>query len=278
MKLRQALRLLLWTVLTPLALLLGCQSNLIYHPRAYRAGEVESFTAWGGHRIDFISRLGAQTAFFVPPRAAKSPRMIWVAFGGNAALALDWRPFVEKANHHDGFLLVDYPGYGLCAGRPNPGRIREQARLAVEALRAESPMYTDVPLAVLGHSLGCAAALMLAEDLQMNRVLLISPFTSLVEMGNHAFFPPLGHLATHRFDNVRALSNLCRHQPHVVLVHGERDTIIPASMSDRLALACPDRVQVERIPDAGHNDILDAAPLIIERLSELSAKIEQPHP
>lgn len=259
---KRLLRLVAITVLTPVIFLLGCQSRLIYHPAAYGPKQQAMLRDARGVRLAFDSSQGHQTAFYIPPRAASQPlpRTIWICFGGNGALALHWLHLTDKWDDRFAYLLVDYPGYGDCAGQPTPERIRESSRAAVAALAASlDTTTTDLQprLAVLGHSLGSAAALMLAEDLDVRRGVLVSPFTSMTEMGRIVLGWPLCHLNLHRFDNRKPLARLARAEgSRFVIFHGMEDELIPVAMGRELAAANPGVVQFKAIDGTHHNDIL----------------------
>lgn len=258
---KQLLRLAAITILTPVLFLLGCQSRLIYHPAGYRAEHETLLRRAKGVRIPFTTAQGTQTAFYIPPRsAAAPPQTIWLCFGGNAALALDWLHFTDLWEDDFAYLLVDYPGYGECAGKPDPGSIRESGRAVFAALAKHfQKPETDLRdrLAVLGHSLGCAAALMTAQDLDVRRGVLVSPFTSMTDMGRIVLGWPLCLLNRHRFDNRSTLSSLTTRQgARFQLFHGREDEVIPVAMGRELGAMVPGAVTFREFPEAHHNDIL----------------------
>jgi pimeloyl-ACP methyl ester carboxylesterase len=214
--------------------------------------------------LTFTTSQGGQTAFFIPPRvgAVEKPDRVWVCCAGNGSLALDWLHFIPGWKADDGFLLVDYPGYGDCAGSPRPERIRENTRGAIRALAAHLhvSMETLQPrLCGLGHSMGCAAVLMAADDFKMQRVVLISPFTTMTEMARRVIGWPLCWLNHHRFDNRQHLAAVVEHGAKVRVFHGVNDSVIPVSMSRELAALHPASVTLTEVPNAGHNDVLSIA-------------------
>lgn len=258
---KQLLRLAAITILTPVLFLLGCQSRLIYHPAGYRAEYETLLRRAKGVRIPFTTEQGAQTAFYIPPRTGGDlPQTIWLCFGGNAALALGWLHFTDLWEDDFAYLLVDYPGYGECAGKPDPDSIRDSGKAAFTALAAH--LQQPEPdlrgrLAVLGHSLGCAAALMTAEDLDVRRGVLISPFTSMTDMGRIVLGWPLCLLNRHRFDNRRTLRSIATRQgARFHLFHGREDEVIPVAMGRELGAMVPGAVSFREFPEAQHNDIL----------------------
>ncbi|MDP1588046.1 MAG: alpha/beta hydrolase [Prosthecobacter sp.] len=278
---KRLLRLVAIVILIPVMFLLGCQSSLIYLPNSYREGHKTMLSAAKGARVDFTTSQGRQTAFYIPPkaRAPGLPRTMWLCFGGNGALALDWLPFTDAWDERFAYLLVDYPSYGDCAGKPTPGSIRESSKAAFKALVRHLNTTSDElqpRIAVLGHSLGSAAALMAADDLDARCAVLISPFTSMTDMGRIVLGWPLCHLNLHRFNNHKTLRHVAsRAGARIVIFHGAADEVIPARMGRELAVAHPLAVTFHEVPEAHHNDILA---LIEGRIGQTMVEIMPPQP
>lgn len=258
---KRLLRLVVIAALTPVIFLLSCQSSLIYHPRANDADALRDLEASRGRRVSYTTAQGRQEAYYVPPPfgdASQAP--VWLCFAGNGSLALDWLRLVQDWDGRFAYLLVDYPAYGACEGRPTPKSIRQSSVAAMDALAAELQTTREALAArtlVLGHSLGAAAALMAAEDLGLTRGLLVSPFTSMTDMGRIVLGWPLCHLNLHRFDNSRTLSRVVARQgARMVIFHGAEDEVIPVRMGRDLARAHPAAVTWHEVPGAHHNDIL----------------------
>ena len=175
-------------IFTPVLFLLGWQSRLIYYPRPYGERDMAALRRAGGRQLDYRTAQGKQAAFYVPTLggATNTAHRIWLCFAGNGSVALDWLFAVERWDRSCGYLLIDYPQYGSCEGKPNPASIRESSLAAVKWLAEELQVSIDdlkPRLSVIGHSIGCAAALMIADDLDVKRAVLISPFTTMTEMG-----------------------------------------------------------------------------------------------
>lgn len=279
---KRLLRLAAITVLTPVIFLLGCQSRLIYFPNAYREEHEMMLRQADGARVRFETSQGAQTAFYVPPRKAPTtglPDTLWLCFAGNGSLALDWLSISSRWDDRFAYLLVDYPSYGDCGGTPTPGRIRESGKAAVEALAKHlgtTRQEVQPRLAVLGHSLGAAAGLMAADDLDVRRGVLISPFTSMTDMGRIVLGWPLCHLNLHRFDNHPALRRVASEKDaRWIIFHGEDDEVIPVRMGRELAAAHPGTVTFQAVPEAGHNDILRMAE---RKIGRAMAEVVQTRP
>ena len=100
-----------------------------------------------------------------------------------------------------------------------------------------------------------------ATEFGIQRGVLLSPFTSTMDMTREVTGFPLGFLVTHRFDNKARLAELAaRGSGKVIILHGTDDEVIPVEMSRRLAAGQREIVRLVEIPGAHHNDIPDHNP------------------
>lgn len=270
------LRCLLWAALSTVLFLVSCQSKLIYYPRPYDPAELEEIGRRGGKRIEAATSQGRQVAFYLPPRRSPSepPEFLWLVFGGNGSVALDYSPEAADWDAGFGYLFVDYPGYGLCEGKPNPARIEESIVALTGKLQGEL-LWTDAEFrartGVIGHSLGSAAGLIAADRLQLQRAVLCASFTTMTDMARRVIGWPLCHLNRHRFDNIARLTTLAARGAQVRIFHGQDDRVIPVSMSRKLAEMFPKTVRLTEVPDCGHDDVVPvASPDIGRALRELA--------
>jgi pimeloyl-ACP methyl ester carboxylesterase len=260
-------------VLTVFGILTACQSRLIYFPRSYPPGHLE---AWMRHTpgvvIEAETSQGVQRAFL--QGNTTRPRNLWLVAGGNATLALEWSDWLAAHGPaEDAWLLVDFPGYGASEGSPNPARIREAFAQVVPAaldVLGWSEREASGRLRFFGHSLGAAACLIAASEHGIQRGVLLSPFTSTMEMARALTGLPLGFIVWHRFDNGARLDELAARGPGAVVVfHGSDDEVIPARMSRALAARQPEIVSLREIPGGRHNTLhYDHAAAIAAALRE----------
>lgn len=242
------------------------QHKLIWLPRSYGPAYP---LALPKHAVElnYSTSQGRQCAFYLPPAADPSamPGRVWVLFGGNGSLALDWTDFIaQDPERRDGFLLVDYPGYGRCQGSAEPASIEESSEKALAALENHlqmKPGELDPKLDVLGHSIGAAAALQFAVHHPVRRVVLLSPFTSLRAMAQRTVGWPLCWLLRHNFDNRARLAELAARPspPQVTIFHGTDDTLIPMKMGQSLAAMFPKITTFHAVPGATHDSIVGDA-------------------
>jgi len=235
------------------------QDRLIYYPRHYGI-PVE-------HLPSIITPLryetteGQQTAFYLAPKAAPLNR-VWFVFGGNASLALDWQAGLQRmAAANDCFVLVDYPGFGYSQGYPSARAIDESSEALFVRVAAHLELTAaqlETRLALLGHSLGAAAALQMTARHRPVRIVLLSPFISLRAAASDVFGFWVQPLVRNHYDNQARLLALVGSPPSTTIVHGRRDEIIPVTHSRALAeqFAWLHYIEIE---DAYHNDLFDKA-------------------
>lgn len=265
---------LLLTALLLVALLILFQRRFFYYPRKYSTVEIEAAEKRGAAVLGYETSQGRQTAFLLgaPPTGTLLSRL-WIVFGGNAMAALDWLEILKDCQLDAGaFLLVDYPGYGRCAGNPSADSILENATAAYHAvIESKQWIIRRLRLGVLGWSIGAAGGLEFAEKCPVQDLVLIAPFTTMEDMVKKFTGIRPGFLLLDRFDNLAALSHLCGQNPgfKVTIVHGEKDALIPISMGRRLFESVPDVPEFHSVPGASHHSVFgDARELIYTKLRE----------
>jgi uncharacterized protein len=254
------------------AVLLLFQSRFIYFPLRYSTALLQKAKLIGTEEIRFRTSQGNQTAFFWrTENSATAPKNLWLVFGGNGDLALGWLDLVcAFPSLCTGFLLVDYPGYGICQGKPNPRTILENSERALQTLLEEKGWTAEADaLCVLGHSLGGAIALQFAARYSVRKIVVVSTFTTMDEMVRKQIGITLGPLLRHRFDNITSLETVLSQNrvPEISILHGQSDDIVPLRMGAALAQLNPNRIKFVAIPAASHNNIIQKAlPLILKTM------------
>ena len=246
-----------------LALLAGCQSKLIYFPRPYGHDHIDRWDAEPGTTaVDYRTSDGFQQAYLLC--TTPKPERLWIVCGGNGTLALEWSDWLrENGPSQDAWLMVDIPGYGACEGTPRPSSIRRTIKAALPAgmasLKWSLPADHD-KVRFFGHSLGSAVSLMAAEEFDLRRGVLLTPFTSSMDMTEAMLGVDLGFIVWHRFDNHARLKRIAKHDDAAVFIfHGDNDESIPVAMSRDLAKEFPNLVRYTEIPGGRHNNLQEIA-------------------
>jgi len=152
-----------------------------------------------------------------------------------------------------GVLLFDYRGYGRSEGRPTEEGTYRDARAAAKLLGERAPGGGVV---YLGESLGGGVAAHLAGERPPRGLVLQSTFTSIRAMAriHYPFLPRF--MVPDAYPTQRRLSAM---DVPVLVVHGERDRIVPASEGRALFEAAREPRRLLVFPEAGHNDLVERA-------------------
>lgn len=189
-------------------------------------------------------------------REAATPSSVVIFFHGNGGEAIH-RAWIGQALPEDSVtvVLAEYPGYGAHAGEPSEVAIESAAVNLIDLVKSKWP----VPLTVVGESLGTGVASYVAAHRSIERLALISPFTSLVDAASiHFPMLPVSMLLLDRFDS---RSHLKAVGVPLRVIHGTIDDIVPFELGKRLfdSYTGSDKVLIE-LPGVGHNDI--ATPIL----------------
>jgi pimeloyl-ACP methyl ester carboxylesterase len=157
-----------------------------------------------------------------------------------------------KLNVH--FLAVDYPGYGRSSARPSEESSIAAANAAFKWIEKK---FDSSPKIVFGWSLGAAVAIQVVANHpdQINGLIAVSPWTSLVDVAT-AHYPRflVNSLVKESYNSVEAAKTI---QCPALLMHGERDNIIPFSQGNKVAEAMGTFAKWVPVANAGHNDIFN---------------------
>jgi uncharacterized protein len=232
---------------------------MVYHPRPYDESYAYAFPA-DGEEINYSIGPTKFTAYYLPGAGKPVPKRIWLAFCGNGSLALDWTTILrEYPWNGDAFLLIDYPGYGKNGGYATIDSTRMSAEAALKALIEK--LQTDqsnLRLCAIGHSLGAAVALDFAARHKVERVVLISPFTTLREEAATIFGGWIARLLMESYDNRANLAETRKRNPNaqIAIFHGTDDEVIPVRMGRELAREFP-FAEFFAVENAGHASVLN---------------------
>jgi hypothetical protein len=216
--------------------LFAVQRSLLFHPVA-ATGDVPT------------TELAVPGAVLrIATRPHDGPRAI-LYFGGNAE-DVSWsvrelaEAFPDRA-----IYAPHYRGYGGSTGRPTEPALHADAAAAFDHVAAR-----HAGIDVIGRSLGSAVATRLATTKPVRRLVLVTPFDSILALAGRLFpLLPVRLLVADRFESIRDAPRVTA--PTLVVTAGA-DEIVPGDHSRSLLAAFPPGIATERhFPAAGHNSV-----------------------
>lgn len=192
-----------------------------------------------------------------PPDGRPAPALLFTH--GNGELIDFWPPAFEEPRRQGlAILLVEYPGYGRSGGRPTEESIVAAVVAAHDALASRPGIDAD-RIVAHGRSLGGGAACALAARRPLAALILESTFTDVAALARPFGVPRA--LVRDPFDNLAVVRE---YRGPVLIVHGDRDRIVPPSHARRLHEAAADS-ELVLLPH-GHNDMPRAWGAVLEFL------------
>jgi hypothetical protein len=192
-------------------------------------------------------------ALWMAPRS-QDARVI-AYFHGNGATADDEIDLASwLVAHGFGALLVEYRGYGASSASapPSEAGLYADGEAALDAIGQRG--FPAERVALWGISLGTGVAAEMARRGRGSALVLVAPFTSLPAVAARiwwAHWLPTSLLVPDRYDTLSKASDI---RVPTLVVHGDRDGVIPFDMGRTLS----DAVTGARfVPVAGadHNDV-----------------------
>lgn len=232
------------------AALFSVQRQLIYmptqtipDPAVYGLGELEV------HRIK--STGGAKLlAWWSPPPSNTSPVIVSFAgqgghLGNTTELA---RVFIDAGM---GYLAVSWRYISKAGGEPSEEGLLADGRAALDFLASKGVAMDRV--VVYGRSLGTGVAVAMAAERDVGGLVLVSPYTSVADIAQHRFrYIPAGWLVLDKFDSVARIGKV---RAPILLIHGEKDTVIPVQFGRRLYEAAPNPKRGVFLPAGNHGNL-----------------------
>jgi pimeloyl-ACP methyl ester carboxylesterase len=183
------------------------------------------------------------------------PRGVFFFLHGNSGNLKKW--FVDlDAFRQAGFdvVMFDYRGFGKSSGCIGS---EEQLRADVDAVWDHvAPMYQGKRIVISGQSLGTGLAAGLAAHLcaagrAPDLTLLVSPYSSMRALAAELY--PWVPQQVLRYP-LHTLGHAAKLLGPVMLIHGDRDELIPIHHSEKLCEEIP-AAKLLRVTGAGHSDV-----------------------
>jgi fermentation-respiration switch protein FrsA (DUF1100 family) len=182
---------------------------------------------------------------------AKPGRPTILYFHGNAGSLETRNERIRKYMARGlGVFMMTYRGFGGSSGQPSEAANVADAKLAYNTLTNSGVDPLDV--IVYGESLGTGVAVQVADEKRVAGLVLDAPYTSMVDLAalHHPLIPGRWFM-TDRYETRRHSAKVTA---PLLIMHGERDTIVPVTMGREIHALAPGPKTLKTFPQAGHDD------------------------
>ena len=172
-----------------------------------------------------------------------------VYFGGNAEDVSRTVPELARWFPRSAIYAMHYRGYGGSEGTA------EETALVGDALALFDRVHRGHPsVTAIGRSLGTGIAVQLAAARPLARLVLVTPYDSIVAVGAEQFPAfPVAWLARDRYDSAAVAGAI---RTPTTLVIAQQDRVIPPAHAQRLLRSfAPGVAHAVVLDGVGHNDV-----------------------
>lgn len=216
------------------------QRSLLYYPVPYQQGI-------SAQEIQIDNDGVTLVGWVLNP--GRSRAMIY--FGGNSeAIENNIANFEADLSDYSVYL-IHYRGYGKSEGNPTEEGLYSDALAIYDAIKDQ---YESISL--LGRSLGSGVAVYLAAHREIDKLILLTPYDSIVKVAQvHYPFIPAHYVARDRYEAFQYAPNV---SAPVLMVTAELDRVVPAERALKLReYFSPEQVTYKMIPSAAHNNVTE---------------------
>lgn len=195
---------------------------------------------------------------------AQNSKGVILYFHGNTGSIKRWAVNAEELTSYDyDVFIVDYRGYGKSRGSRSEVAMHADAE---EAFRYILDRYTEKDIVIYGRSLGSGFAVPLAKKFPKARLVLETPFYSLLEIAEQqAPYVPIGFLLRFPLRSDEIIGQL---KNPLIIFHGTKDRVVPYHSGLKLfENARSAHKQMVTIPGGRHNTLSKHA-LFREKMRE----------
>jgi fermentation-respiration switch protein FrsA (DUF1100 family) len=219
----------------------------------------------------FVAEDGVKLhGWFVP---AHDPVGTLVISHGNAG-NISHRGELLRRLQQAGFnsFIYDYRGYGKSEGKPHEDGVYRDGRAAFD-LAASIGGVDDLPIILFGTSLGGAVAVDVALHRRASGLIVEATFPSARAVAKVLYpFLPVQFLMRSEFSSIEKIRKITI---PLLVIHGERDEIIPLELGRELYEAANQPKTLYSIPEAGHNDtFLAGGEAYLKRIRDFASTLK----
>lgn len=233
-----------------LAVLYVRQRDLVF-PRDPARADIASAGLSGAQEVALTAPDGERlVAWLVPPRAGKPVLLYFHGNAGNLGRPGRVGRFRALTEDGTGLFAVSHRGYGGSTGSPTEQGLHLDAR-AVYGAAVER--FGASLLIGYGESLGTGVVLKLAAEVPLAAVVLEAPYLSTMKVAQGVY--PYVPIRLLMLDQFRSEAVIARVRVPLLVLHGERDGVIPFAQGEALYGLANTPKRFLRFPKGNHEDL-----------------------
>jgi fermentation-respiration switch protein FrsA (DUF1100 family) len=248
--LRVLVTLLVVAYLGALALLYVRQREMLY-PRDPTRADLAAARLPAAEEVTLTTADGERlVAWVVPPRTGKPVVLYFHGNAGNLGRPGRLGRFRALTADGTGLLAVSYRGYGGSTGSPTEEGLHLDARAAYGAA---AERFGAGRLIGYGESLGSGVVLKLAAEAPLQAVILEAPYLSAAAVAQGIYpYVPVRWLMKDQFRSDEVVGRV---RSPLLVLHGERDGVVPFAQGQALFALANEPKRFVRFPAGGHEDL-----------------------
>lgn len=231
-----------------IAIMYMMQRTLMYFPdRLHTAPADAEFSQ--AKEVTLTAADGTRVlAWTVPPQPGKPVVVYFHGNGGSLQHRVPrFQPLVADGT---GLVALSYRGYGGSQGSPSEEGLLADARAAYDFARKT---YPDARIVLWGESLGTGVATAIAAEKDIAALVLEAPYTSTLDIAQaHYPFIPVRWLMKDQFHSDARIGKV---RAPILILHGDRDSVIPIAFGERLYALAPEPKEFMRFAGGDHEDL-----------------------
>jgi pimeloyl-ACP methyl ester carboxylesterase len=186
-------------------------------------------------------------------RPADASRPLFLMFLGNGDnLGIIAPRLRQMTDDGSGVLAVAYRGYSGSTGSPSEAGLTRDAEAAYRFAASVVPASRIV---LFGYSLGSGVAVPLASSHETAALVLFAPFSSAVAIAQAAYpWLPVRFLMKDQFRSIDVIGKI---KVPILVVHGERDGVVPIAFGRELYAAISAPKRFVALPHADHFSLFE---------------------
>ncbi len=182
----------------------------------------------------------------------QDPEGVILYFHGNAGNLARWGEITQSFTmfNYD-VVVMDYRSYGKSKGRLSETALYDDGQLFYDYV---SGQYREEEIVLYGRSLGTGIATRLAAHNNPGKIILETPYYSLIDIGQKKFpYLPVKWLLKYEFNSYEYVQNI---SCPIVVFHGSNDEVIPLESGKKLFESIPNTdKEFYLIPGGRHNNL-----------------------